>query len=83
MLVLVGTMVAATLQDHVRSLDAGAVVLVLLASLALAWRRRAPVVTLGVVVALVAGYLLIGCPYGPIDRAGAGAGHLGGNRPVE
>lgn len=66
-LVLLGTMSAATLQDEIRPLDAGAVALVVLAGLALAWRRRAPVVALSVIVTLVAGYLLIGYPYGPIQ----------------
>ncbi|HEV8653236.1 MAG TPA: histidine kinase [Actinomycetes bacterium] len=67
MLVLVGTMVAATLQDEVRPLDVGAITLVTLAAVALAWRRRAPVAALSVIVTLVAGYLLIGYPYGPIQ----------------
>lgn len=60
-------MVAATLQDEIRPLDTGAAALVVLAGLALAWRRRAPVVALSVIVTLVAGYLLIGYPYGPIQ----------------
>lgn len=64
-LVLLGTMVAAALQDE--ATDAGAVTLVVLAAGALAWRRRAPVAALGVIVALVVGYLLAGYPYGPIQ----------------
>jgi signal transduction histidine kinase len=67
MLVILGTMVAATLQDEARPLDVGAITLVTLAAVALAWRRRAPVAVLGVIVTLVAGYLLIGYPYGPIQ----------------
>jgi signal transduction histidine kinase len=66
-LVVPGTVVAATLQDGTRPLDGGAVTLVTLAAVALAWRRRAPVPALGVIVALVAGYLLLGYPYGPIQ----------------
>jgi signal transduction histidine kinase len=65
-LALLGTMAAATLQEELRPLDAGAVALVVLAAAALAWRRRAPVAALGVIVALVVGYLLLGYPYGPI-----------------
>jgi signal transduction histidine kinase len=66
-LVVVGTMVAATLQGEVRPLDVGAFTLVTLAAVALAWRRRAPVAALSVIVTLVAGYLLVGYPYGPIQ----------------
>jgi len=66
-LVILGTMVAATPQDEARPLDAGAITLVTLAAFALAWRRRAPVAALSVIVTLVAGYLLIGYPYGPIQ----------------
>jgi signal transduction histidine kinase len=66
-LVVVGTMVAATLQDETRPLDVGAFTLVTLAAVALAWRRRAPVAALSVIVTLVAAYLLIGYPYGPIQ----------------
>jgi signal transduction histidine kinase len=66
-LALLGTFLAAGLQHGVRPLDAGAVALVALAGLALAWRRLAPVATLGVTVALVAAYLLAGYPYGPIQ----------------
>jgi signal transduction histidine kinase len=66
-LVVLGTVLAARLQDQVRPLDAGAIALVTLAAVALAWRRRAPVAVLGVVVTLVALYLLIGYPYGPIQ----------------
>jgi signal transduction histidine kinase len=66
-LVVVGTMVAATLQDEPRPLDVGAFTLVTLAAVALAWRRRAPVAVLSVIVTLVAAYLLIGYPYGPIQ----------------
>jgi signal transduction histidine kinase len=66
-LVVVGTMAAATLQDEIRPLDVGAFTLVTLAAVALAWRRRAPVAVLGVIVTLVAAYLLLGYPYGPIQ----------------
>jgi signal transduction histidine kinase len=66
-LVVVVTIVAATLQDEIRPLDVGAFTLVTLAAVALAWRRYAPVAVLSVVVTLVAGYLLIGYPYGPIQ----------------
>lgn len=66
-LVVVGTMAAATLQDEIRPLDVGAFTLVMLAAVALAWRRRAPVAVLSVIVTLVAGYLMIGYPYGPIQ----------------
>lgn len=66
-LVSAGTVVAATLQDTARMLDAGSAALVALAGLAIAWRRRAPVAVLAAVVALVAAYLLSGYPYGPIQ----------------
>jgi signal transduction histidine kinase len=66
-LVYVGSMAAASKQGHVHPLDAGAIALLVPAALALAWRRRAPVVALGVVVAAVSLYLLIGYPYGPIQ----------------
>src|SRR5215213_2498269 len=62
-LVALGTGVAATLQSHVRPLDAGAIALIVLAALALAWHERAPVATLSVVVTLVSAYLLTGYPY--------------------
>jgi signal transduction histidine kinase len=39
----------------------------MVATLALAWRRCSPVITLAVVVALVAGYLMARYPYGPIQ----------------
>lgn len=67
MLVVVVTVVAGTLQDEIRPLDVGAFALVTLAAVALAWRRYAPVAVLSVIVTLVAGYLLIGYPYGPIQ----------------
>ncbi|MQA79531.1 MAG: sensor histidine kinase [Streptosporangiales bacterium] len=66
-LAVAGTVVAAMRQDTGHALDAGSTALVALAGLALAWHRRAPVVVLGVVVALVAAYLLSGYPYGPIQ----------------
>lgn len=66
-LVVLGTRVTATLQAHVRPLDAGAIALVIVAALALAWRECAPLAALSVVVALVAAYLLLGYPYGPIQ----------------
>ncbi len=68
-LVSLGARMAATLQvqDQVRPLDAGAIALIALAALVLAWRRCAPVAALSVVVTLVAGYLFAGYPYGPIQ----------------
>lgn len=65
--VLIGTGLAARLQPDTGPLDAGAVALIVAVGLALAWRRRVPVVTLLSVVGLVAGYLAIGYPYGPIQ----------------
>jgi signal transduction histidine kinase len=64
-LVVMGTVVVAGLQVGVRPLDAVGVALAALAAFALAWRRRAPIVVLGVVVTSVGTYLLIGYPYGP------------------
>jgi signal transduction histidine kinase len=64
---VVGTLVIARLQPGARPLDAGGIGLMVLAGFALAWRRRAPVVVLGVVVASVGTYLLIGYPYGPVQ----------------
>lgn len=49
-LVGLGTIVAAGLQDQIRPLDAGAITLVALAASVIAWRRRAPVAVLGVIV---------------------------------
>lgn len=67
-LVLLGAIVVAgRVQDLTRPLDASAVALIVLAALVLAWRRHAPVVVLSVIVTLVAAYLLIGYPYGPIQ----------------
>ncbi|MQA10500.1 MAG: sensor histidine kinase [Pseudonocardiaceae bacterium] len=65
--VSVGTFGAATYQPAARPPDAVTVSLTVLAALALAWRRRAPVAMLASVVAVVCGYLLIGYPYGPIQ----------------
>jgi signal transduction histidine kinase len=55
------------LQDRARPLDPGSIALIMVATLALAWRRCSPVIALAVVVALVASYLLMGYPYGPIQ----------------
>jgi signal transduction histidine kinase len=62
-----GSIAAAWLQETPRPLDAGALALVVVAGLALAWRRQAPVVVLTVVVALVGVYVRAGYPYGPIQ----------------
>lgn len=64
---LVGTTVVAAGQEQSRPLDAGAVTLIVCAAGALGWRRRAPVTVLAVTVVLVAGYLLVGYPFGPIQ----------------
>lgn len=48
------------------SVDAGAVVLVVLAGAATAFRNRWPVHTLAVVALTVSGYLVLGYPYGPV-----------------
>ena len=55
------------LRCRTRPLDVGAVTLVALAAAALAWRRDAPVVVLGVTVVLMTGYLVVGYAYGPIQ----------------
>lgn len=62
-----GTFLVAKVQDGSRTVDLGAVGLIVVAGLALGWRRRAPIGVLAVVVAVVAGYLLLGYPYGPIQ----------------
>jgi hypothetical protein len=62
--VMLGTTLAATLQDDVRAPDGGAVALVAVAALALAWRRTAPLVVLAVVIAAVVAARRY--PYGPV-----------------
>jgi signal transduction histidine kinase len=49
-----------------RPFDAGAAALVIVAALALTWRRRHPVVVLAVVFGVTLGYFVIGYPDGPI-----------------
>jgi signal transduction histidine kinase len=66
-LVVGGTYLVARAQDSSQAVDLGAVGLIVVAGLALGWRRRAPVGVLAVVVVAVAGYLLLGYPYGPIQ----------------
>ncbi len=61
------TVLTSRWQDQARPLDTAAFALIISAALVLAWHRRAPVVVLGVVVALVSVYLLIGYPYGPVQ----------------
>lgn len=60
-------LVAAAAQEQSRPLDAGGVTLIVAVAGALGWRRRAPLAVLAVTVVLVAGYLLIGYPFGPIQ----------------
>lgn len=64
---MVGTVFAGRAQDEARAVDAGAVVLMAVAALGLGWRRRAPVMVLAVVVGVVATYLWLGYPYGPVQ----------------
>lgn len=65
--VSIGTFGAQQWQTPARPADTGAIAMVVLTALALAWRRRAPMLVLGVVIALMSSYLLIGYPYGPIQ----------------
>jgi len=65
--VIVGSVLAAGLQDPPRPLDAWAYVLMAAAAGALAWRRAAPLVALVGAVAAVGVYLLGGYAYGPIQ----------------
>ncbi|TQM01791.1 sensor histidine kinase [Pseudonocardia kunmingensis] len=66
---VLGTLAAAALQgDRVRTPDAGAFALVVLAALAtLGLRRTAPVWALAGAMAAVSAYLLAGYPYGPVQ----------------
>ncbi|WP_162458640.1 sensor histidine kinase [Pseudactinotalea suaedae] len=52
-------------QGPERLLDAGGIALVVVAGLALLWRRRSALVALAVVTAAITAYLWIGYPYGP------------------
>ncbi|HEU4397327.1 MAG TPA: sensor histidine kinase [Actinomycetota bacterium] len=65
--VIVGSVLAAGLQEPPRPLDAWAYVLMAAAAGALAWRRAAPLVALVGAVAAVGVYLLGGYAYGPIQ----------------
>jgi signal transduction histidine kinase len=65
--VIAGSVVAAAVQQPPRPLDGWAVLLMVAAAGALAWRRAAPMVALGVAVGAVGIYLLGGYPYGPIQ----------------
>ena len=62
-----GSILAATLQRPPRPLDLWAVLLMVAAAAALAWRRAAPLAALGGSVGAVGIYLLGGYPYGPIQ----------------
>jgi MYXO-CTERM domain-containing protein len=62
----VGTFFASQGQPDRRPFDAGAVVLLLVAAGALAWRRRHPVAVLGVVFGAALIYLVLGYAAGPI-----------------
>lgn len=64
---LAGTAAAAALQDRARPLDAVVVIAILLACAAWSARRTRPATTALVVAAVVAGYLVLGGPYGPIQ----------------
>jgi signal transduction histidine kinase len=64
---VVGTVAAHRWAGHgMRGLDGLAIAFVVVAGLALAWRRRMPLVVLGVVAVAVSGYLIAGFRYGPI-----------------
>jgi signal transduction histidine kinase len=65
-LLTVGTFFASQGQPLRRPFDAGAVVLLLVAAGALAWRRRHPVAVLGVVFGAALIYLVLGYAAGPI-----------------
>jgi signal transduction histidine kinase len=65
--VIAGSVLAAAVQQPPRPLDVWAVLLMVAAAGALAWRRAAPMVALGGAVAAVGIYLLGGYPYGPIQ----------------
>ncbi|WP_093422812.1 sensor histidine kinase [Saccharopolyspora flava] len=67
---VIGTVAANRWSGHgmrgMHGVDGLAVAFVLVAGVALAWRRRVPLVVLGVVAAAVTGYLVSGFRYGPI-----------------
>ena len=63
---VVGTYFASQGQPSRRPFDAGAIALVIVAAGSLAWRRRAPVVVLGVVFGAVLVYFVLGYANGPI-----------------
>src|SRR5687767_2426751 len=65
--VIAGSVLAAAVQQPPRPLDGWAVLLMVAAAGALAWRRTAPMAALGGAVAAVGLYLLGGYPYGPIQ----------------
>jgi signal transduction histidine kinase len=65
--VILGSGLAAAVQQPPRPLDGWAVLLMVAAAGALAWRRAAPLVALGGAVGAVGVYLLAGYPYGPIQ----------------
>ena len=65
--VILGSGLAAAVQQPPRPLDVWAGLLMVAAAGALAWRRAAPMVALGGAVAAVGIYLLGGYPYGPIQ----------------
>ncbi|MBL7519558.1 sensor histidine kinase, partial [Frankia sp. CNm7] len=65
-LAVAGTLLADPHTRPSRGIDAGGLVLVVAASLALVARRRWPVVTLAVVTSLVTAYLWLGYTYGPV-----------------
>ena len=65
--VIAGSVLAAAVQQPPRPLDMWAVLLMVAAAGALAWRRAAPMVALGGAVGAVGAYLLSGYPYGPIQ----------------
>ena len=65
--IIAGSVLAATIQQPPRPLDMWAVLLMVAAAGALAWRRAAPVAALGGAVGVVGIYLLGGYPYGPIQ----------------
>lgn len=66
-IVVLGSVVATRAQAPAHPLDAGAFSLIAVAVAAPAWRHRAAVTVLGVVVVAVSAYLLVGYPYGPIQ----------------
>jgi signal transduction histidine kinase len=64
--VLLGSLAASSAQPAARPLDGLAFALLVTAAGALAWRRRAPLAALAVIVAAAGAYLLARYPYGPI-----------------